>query len=242
MQPLSMTSQQYAEDVNAKSYKEAEVYYESTLNKVFTKGVNPAIRHSLCSYWEMRPRTDLTDIAIQAESLLKIGKRSGNWQKKIKINLDWRSCIPTSRGTVALEQVTSTWIQPALLLAVCDDDIIHYWWKISTRLVRKYYTTTRHQAPHQPCLRWIRPAVRFVTTLRTSWQNARSRHTTQLALEQSQDASRNSPGQQSSFRNNRPPYNRNQRLRGREHETPLSYDRSTCVSQSDYNLAPNQNN
>lgn len=77
MQPASMTFQQYAGDLIAKSRKDADVYDEDTPNNVFIEEVNQSLRHSLQNYWATNPEADLTDIAFQAESVLAIQKKSG---------------------------------------------------------------------------------------------------------------------------------------------------------------------
>lgn len=49
-QPANMTSMQYAEDLNAKSWKVTDVYDESMLNDIFIEEVDPSICHSLWEY------------------------------------------------------------------------------------------------------------------------------------------------------------------------------------------------
>lgn len=86
MQPTSMTSEQFTDDLIAKSCKVAAVYVESTFNDVFIKGVDVSIRHSLRDYWASHPYADLTDIAFHADSLLAIQKGSRNVANNVKID------------------------------------------------------------------------------------------------------------------------------------------------------------
>lgn len=74
----SITSQQYGDNIIAKSCKVADVYDESTLKGVFIELVDSSIRHSFRNNWTTHPEADLTEIAFQVESLLPIEKGSGN--------------------------------------------------------------------------------------------------------------------------------------------------------------------
>lgn len=78
MRPLSITPQQYADEIAAKSCKVAKVYDESTLNNVFIGAVESSIRHKVRNYWATHPKADLMNIVFQAELLLATQKRSGN--------------------------------------------------------------------------------------------------------------------------------------------------------------------
>lgn len=50
MRPSTMTLQQFADDIVAKSFKVADVYGESTFNDILIEGVDSSIRHSLRKY------------------------------------------------------------------------------------------------------------------------------------------------------------------------------------------------
>lgn len=84
-----MTPYEFADDVFAKSYKDADVYGETTLNDVFienVENVGAPMRRGLRKYWAPNPLADLTDISFYAESLLLTQKRSGNIKTNIYIN------------------------------------------------------------------------------------------------------------------------------------------------------------
>lgn len=76
MQLVSMTLQQYADDIVEKLCKVVEVRNDALMKNVLSKRVDQSIRHSLQIYRETNPKMELTDIALQTESLLPIQKAS----------------------------------------------------------------------------------------------------------------------------------------------------------------------
>lgn len=76
MQSLSMTLQQYANDIIAKSFKVADVYDKTKLNPVFIDDIDSSIWHSLRNFCATHLQDDLTDIAFHAKSLPALQKRS----------------------------------------------------------------------------------------------------------------------------------------------------------------------
>lgn len=77
MKPSNMTSQQYADNLVAKSCKVAVFYGDRTQSNVFIEGFYLSIRDSLRHYWAQKPQTDLNDIVIQEEYLPSIQKSTG---------------------------------------------------------------------------------------------------------------------------------------------------------------------
>lgn len=75
IQPLNMTSQQYASDLVAKSYKFAAGCDNGTINAVLTKRIATSICNSLRDYWEHNPLADLPVIYFQVEYELRIQKK-----------------------------------------------------------------------------------------------------------------------------------------------------------------------
>lgn len=57
-----MAPHEHARDLDAKSYKNTDVFDESSLNDVFIDGVKASIRHSLRLYWESNPQAHLTSL------------------------------------------------------------------------------------------------------------------------------------------------------------------------------------
>lgn len=57
-------------------------------------------------------------------------------------------------------------MQPALALAIVDDNLYTHQWRMSAGLVHKNHITTRYQAPYQLCCHCVRPAMIFAVILR----------------------------------------------------------------------------
>lgn len=76
-QPANVTFQQYADSLVTKLCKVAVVCDEGTVKNVFNKNVSQSIRHSLKNCCATNPQASFTSIAIQAEPLPAIQKRSG---------------------------------------------------------------------------------------------------------------------------------------------------------------------
>lgn len=72
VQPATITPQQYAGDLAAKSCKVAEFYFEKPLQVDSTEGADSSIHHDLSHCWAQNPHAEFTDITFQAYSLLSI--------------------------------------------------------------------------------------------------------------------------------------------------------------------------
>lgn len=75
-QLTSMNSMRYADDLFAKSCKDADGSYEFSLNDIFIGKVDSSIGLSLIEYWAPNPQAELTDIIFKEQSVLKILKGS----------------------------------------------------------------------------------------------------------------------------------------------------------------------
>lgn len=104
MKPTNMTSRQYADDTFAKSCRFADVYDGRSLNDVFIEDVNASVCHSFRYFLTQNPRSDLSDVAFQAESLLYIQKALAKPRTTIKVTKLRSSCLTEKLRLIAIRR------------------------------------------------------------------------------------------------------------------------------------------
>lgn len=97
-----MTLQQYVTDLIANSWNIADVYDEGNLNDVCIEVIEPSIRQILLIYLATTSQAPLTDIGLQAESLLPIEEGSGKNPKSNSRVPIRQSLIPVNLGVAAI--------------------------------------------------------------------------------------------------------------------------------------------
>lgn len=107
MQHLSMTPQQYADDIFARSGKVERVYDESTENVVFIEGADPSMRQCLRNFGRQTSPVNLTDTRFHAESLLTIQRDPAICRLAVNNKPIWKNRITTNLETAANAQTAS---------------------------------------------------------------------------------------------------------------------------------------
>lgn len=83
----TMTMKQYAADLTGKSCMIANFYGKDTSNDAFIEGINVSARHIIRQYWTHNAQANMTNMAIQAESLWLAQKNACVATTSVHLNL-----------------------------------------------------------------------------------------------------------------------------------------------------------